>query len=127
MPRKTAKTITEPVALWTELKRVREAGVAYDRGEAYEELVCVAAPIRSSGQAIAAVSVTGPAGRMRWSVVTEAVRGTAAAIWNANLSVRGTVPSRRLPSARYRAQRSGTESGPELRPTSKMAASSASR
>jgi DNA-binding IclR family transcriptional regulator len=127
MPRKTAKTITEPVALWTELKRVREAGVAYDRGEAYEELVCVAAPIRSSGQAIAAVSVTGPAGRMRWSVVTEAVRGTAAAIWNANLSVRGTVPSRRLPSARYRSQRSGTESGPELRPTSKMAASSASR
>jgi len=127
MPRKTAKTITEPVALWTELKRVREAGVAYDRGEAYEELVCVAAPIRSSGQAIAAVSVTGPAGRMRWSVVTEAVRDTAAAIWNANLSVRGTVPSRRLPPARYRSQRSGTESGPELRPTSKMAASSASR
>ena len=82
--------------------------MAYDRGEAYEELVCVAAPIRSSGQAIAAVSVTGPACRMRWSVVTEAVRGTAAAIWNANLSVRGTVPSRRLPSARYRSQRSGT-------------------
>ena len=96
MPRKTAKTITEPVALWTELKRVREAGVAYDRGEAYEELVCVAAPIRSSGQAIAAVSVTGPAGRMRWSVVTEAVRGTAAAIWNANLTLRGAAATRRL-------------------------------
>ena len=99
MPRKTAKTITEPVALWTELKRVREAGVAYDRGEAYEELVCVAAPIRSSGQAIAAVSVTGPAGRMRWSVVTEAVRGTAAAIWNANLTLRGAGTARRLPPA----------------------------
>ncbi len=96
MPRKTAKTITEPVALWTELKRVREAGVAFDRGEAYAELVCVAAPIRSSGQAIAAVSVTGPAGRMRWSVVTEAVRGTAAAIWNANLTLRGAGPTRRL-------------------------------
>src|ERR1700761_7107433 len=96
MPRKTAKTITEPVALWSELKRVREAGVAFDRGEAYAELVCVAAPIRSSGQAIAAVSVTGPAGRMRWSVVTEAVRGTAAAIWNANLTLRGTGPARRL-------------------------------
>ncbi len=89
MPRKTAKTITEPVALWTELQRVREAGVAFDRGEAYEELVCVAAPIRSSGRAIGAVSVTGPAGRMRWSVVTEAVRTTAVAIWNANLSLRG--------------------------------------
>jgi DNA-binding IclR family transcriptional regulator len=96
MPRKTANTITEPVALWTELERVREAGVAFDRGEAYAELVCVAAPIRSSGQAIAAVSVTGPAGRMRWSVVTEAVRGTAAAIWNANLTHRGAGAARRL-------------------------------
>jgi DNA-binding IclR family transcriptional regulator len=97
MPRKTAKTITEPVALSAELKRVREAGVAYDRGEAYEELVCVAAPIRSSGHAIGAVSVTGPADRMRWSVAAEAVRGTAAAIWNANLSLRSAAP-RRLPS-----------------------------
>jgi DNA-binding IclR family transcriptional regulator len=88
MPRKTARTITEPVALWTELKRVREAGVAFDRGEAYQELVCVAAPIRSSGNAIAAVSVTGPTDRMRWSVAAEAVRSTAAVIWNANLSRR---------------------------------------
>jgi DNA-binding IclR family transcriptional regulator len=97
MPRKTGKTITEPVALWNELKRVREAGVAYDRGEAYAELVCVAAPVRSSGRAIAAVSVTGQPGRMRWSVATEAVRSTAAAIWNANLGLRGTDGSRRLP------------------------------
>jgi DNA-binding IclR family transcriptional regulator len=98
MPRKTATTITEPVALWTELKRVREAGVAFDRGEAYEELMCVAAPIRSSGRAIAAVSVTGPAGRMRWNVVTEAVRSTAAAIWNANLNLSGAGATRRLPA-----------------------------
>jgi DNA-binding IclR family transcriptional regulator len=88
MPRKTPQTITEPIVLRTELNRVREAGVAYDRGEAYEELVCVAAPIRTSGQAIAAVSVTGLAGRMQWSVMTEAVRSTAAAIWNANLNLR---------------------------------------
>ena len=98
MPRKTAKTVTEPFALWTELQRVREEGVAFDRGEAYEELECVAAPIRSSGRAIAAISVTGPAGRMRWNVVTEAVRSTAAAIWNANLGVRGPGTIRRLPS-----------------------------
>jgi len=96
MPRMTPKTITEPVALWTELKRVRDDGVAFDRGEAYAELVCVAAPIRSSGTAIGAVSVTGPAGRMRWGVVTEAVRGTASAIWNANLSLRGAGTRRPL-------------------------------
>jgi DNA-binding IclR family transcriptional regulator len=97
MPRKTTQTITGSVALGAELKRVREAGVAYDRGEAYEELVCVAAPIRGAGQAIAAVSVTGLAGRMRWSVMTEAVRGTAAAIWNANLNLTGPGTNRRLP------------------------------
>ena len=95
MPRKTARTVTEPFALWTELQRVREEGVAFDRGEAYAELVCVAAPIRSCGQAIAAVSVTGPAGRMRWSVVTEAVRGTADAIWNANVTLRAAAAPRR--------------------------------
>jgi DNA-binding IclR family transcriptional regulator len=100
MPRKTAKTITEPVTLWGELKRVRGAGVAFDRGEAYAELECVAAPIRGSGHAIAAVSVTGPAGRMRWNVVTEAVQSTATAIWNANLSVRAPGASRRLPPGR---------------------------
>jgi DNA-binding IclR family transcriptional regulator len=87
LPRKTANTITEPFALWTELNQVREAGVAFDRGEAYEELVCVAAPIRSSGRTIGAVSVTGPAGRMRWGMATEAVRGTAAAIWNASFKL----------------------------------------
>lgn len=94
-PRKTTQTITDAAALRTELNRVREAGVAFDRGEAYQELVCVAAPIRSSGQAIAAVSVTGLAGRMRWSVMTEAVRGTAAAIWNANLNLRAAGATRR--------------------------------
>lgn len=87
LPRKTANTITEPGALRTELNQVREAGVAFDRGEAYQELVCVAAPIRDSGRAIGAVSVTGAAGRMRWNMATEAVRSTAAAIWNASFRV----------------------------------------
>ena len=105
MPRKTAKTVTEPFALWTELQRVREDGVAFDQGEAYEELVCVAAPIRSSGRAIGAVSVTGPAGRMRWSVVTEAVRTTAGAIWNANLSLRAAGLPRRLVPGRRSSRR----------------------
>lgn len=88
MPRKTANTITEPHALREELNHVREVGIAFDRGEAYEELVCVAAPIRGQGRVIGAVSVTGPTGRMRWGVATEAVRSTAAAIWNATFSLR---------------------------------------
>lgn len=87
MPRKTAHTITEPSALSAELTQVRRTGVAFDRGEAHRELVCVAAPIRLSGRAIGAVSVTAPAGRMRWDMATDAVRSAAAAIWNASASV----------------------------------------
>ena len=41
--------------------RCRSLGVARDVNEAYDGLVCVAAPIRNAGRAIAAVSVTGPA------------------------------------------------------------------
>jgi DNA-binding IclR family transcriptional regulator len=98
MPRKTPKTITEPYALWTELRRVRESGVAFDRGEAYDGLVCVAAPIRRSGRPIGAVSVTGPASRMRWGVATEAVRSTADAIWNASFSLPSPGAPRLQPS-----------------------------
>ena len=87
MPRKTANTITEARAMRFELNQVREAGIAFDRGEAYPDLVCVAAPIRSSGRAIGAVSVTGPTGRMRWGLAVDAVRGAATAIWNANFSI----------------------------------------
>jgi DNA-binding IclR family transcriptional regulator len=87
MPRNTPNTITEPLALRAELEHVRQHGVAFDRGEAYQEIVCVAAPIRGSHRAIGAVSVTGPAGRMRWRVMTEAVRSTANAIWNAHNSL----------------------------------------
>jgi len=68
--------------------------VAFDRGEAYEEIVCVAAPIRSAGRAIGAVSVTGQAGRMRWAAATAAVQATASAIWNANFTVGRGVVSR---------------------------------
>ncbi|MFJ9127749.1 IclR family transcriptional regulator [Streptomyces sp. NPDC102340] len=86
MQRKTARTITEPAALRAEFDKVRRAGVAFDHGEAYAELVCVAAPIRADGTrgdepTIGAVSVTGPAGRMRWGAVADAVHTAAAAIW----------------------------------------------
>ncbi len=87
MPRKTAKTITEPVALWAELRRVRAAGVASPRGAAYTHRAGAPAPIPGPGRASGAVSVTGPVDRMRWGVATEAVRTTAAAIWNASLSL----------------------------------------
>lgn len=87
MPRRTANTITEPSSFHRELTQIRKAGIAFDRGEAHDGLVCVAAPIRKDGRAIAAVSVTGPSSGMRWGAATDAVRNTAAAIWNATFSV----------------------------------------
>ena len=83
MPRRTVHTITEPAALVADLGQVRACGVAYDRREAYEGFVCVAAPIRNSGRAIGAVSVTGPLLRMHWELTADAVAHTATGIWNA--------------------------------------------
>jgi DNA-binding IclR family transcriptional regulator len=87
MARKTALTITEPPVLRLQLDHIRETGIAFDRGETYKHLVCVAAPIRASGHAIGAVSVTGLAGQMRWALAAQAVRSAAEAIWNANCSI----------------------------------------
>jgi DNA-binding IclR family transcriptional regulator len=98
LPRRTVHTITEPDALRAELEHVRTSGVARDVKEAYDGLVCVAAPIRNSGRAIAAVSVTGPATRMDWDATSEAVKHAAASIWNARFpAVR---PSRSTAEAR---------------------------
>ena len=83
LPRRTAFTITEASALRADLEQVRSLGVARDVNEAYDGLVCVAAPIRNAGRAIAAVSVTGPARSMDWEATADAVKCTAASIWNA--------------------------------------------
>ena len=89
--RKTAHTITEPLALRSELGNVRESGIAFDRGDAYEHLVCVAAPVRMAARSVP-VSVTGLVGQMRWEMARQAVSSAAAVIWNANCSIglRGT-------------------------------------
>lgn len=62
----TAKTITDPVKLRDELKRIRELGYALSFGEHVESAAGVAAPIRACDErAYAAVCVTGPDSRMR--------------------------------------------------------------
>jgi DNA-binding IclR family transcriptional regulator len=83
MPKRTKHTITEPDELRSTLDEVCDSGIGLDRNEACDGLVCVAAPIRNSGRAIGAVSVTGPVTRMDWNVATDAVRSTAARIWSA--------------------------------------------
>lgn len=65
MPRLTPKTITTPSALRAELERVRASGYAVDDEEHAVGLRCIAAPIfDETGEAIAAVSTSGPMARI---------------------------------------------------------------
>ncbi|HET7407876.1 MAG TPA: IclR family transcriptional regulator [Mycobacteriales bacterium] len=59
---RTPRTLPTVEALAQELVAVRaRGGVAYDREESAPGVACVAAPLRGSGRAIAAISLTGPA------------------------------------------------------------------
>jgi DNA-binding IclR family transcriptional regulator len=63
--RYTDSTITGIDELAHELEMVRERGYSFDRGEHEPEVRCVAVPIfGGSGKAVAALSVSGPVGRM---------------------------------------------------------------
>ena len=52
-------TITRLPALMAELDRIRKQGYAVDNEEYYEGVRCVAAPVRSGGQVVASISITG--------------------------------------------------------------------
>lgn len=63
--RYTARTITDPDALLTELNKVRAQGIALDRGERADDLIGIAGPVRNArGRVIAALSLSGPAQRL---------------------------------------------------------------
>jgi IclR family KDG regulon transcriptional repressor len=63
--RKTEFTITSPDLLSSHLNKVRQDGFATDQEEMEHGICCVAAPVRNSRETIAAVSISGPAGRLR--------------------------------------------------------------
>jgi len=88
LPRRTPNTITEPETLRANLDQIRASGVAFDLKEAYEGLACVAAPIRNSGRAIAAISVTGPVKSVEWDAHSRAVKRAAIDIWNARFAAK---------------------------------------
>lgn len=61
----TDATITDRGRLRAELEEVRSRGVAFDDGERYEGVRCVAASITdSTGELLGAISVSGPADRL---------------------------------------------------------------
>jgi IclR family transcriptional regulator, acetate operon repressor len=77
----TAHTIVDPQVLLGELAEVARTGVAFDREEAFDGVVCVAAPITLRRfPDLAAISVTGPPGRLDIDHVAAAVRVAAFAI-----------------------------------------------
>ena len=80
--RKTKYSIATSAQLAIELAKVRAHGVAFEREESQLGFGCVAAPIGNPGEAVAAVSVSGPMNRMMFDQRLAApVRMTAMAIW----------------------------------------------
>ncbi len=81
LKRLTPRTITDPDALRAELERVRRARVAFDRQESFRDVTGVASPVFGpDGTVLAALSISGMAGRINLSRVDAAVRTTALAI-----------------------------------------------
>lgn len=70
LSQRTRNTITDPDHLKTHLKIVREQGYAIDNEENEKGIRCVGAPIfDQQGQAIAAISISGPAARITKQLV----------------------------------------------------------
>jgi DNA-binding IclR family transcriptional regulator len=61
----TERTITSRRELLVDLERIRACGYAVDRGEHFEGIHCVAAPVLDRhGHAIAAITIAGPSSRI---------------------------------------------------------------
>ena len=76
--RRTPRTVVAPGLLRRELDRVRACGVAEEHEESTVGIACTAAPVLdASGQAVAAISITGWANRMDTARLAPAVRTAA--------------------------------------------------
>jgi len=64
LPRRTERTITSIDAFLAEIERVRDRGYAVDDGEEDLGVRCLAVPVRVRDSIVAAVSVSGPVGRL---------------------------------------------------------------
>jgi len=81
LPQVTENTITDRQELFDELDTVREQGFAIDNEERVDGVWCIGAPIKSEGNVLGAVSVSGPTNRMKSERfddgIPEMVRSTA--------------------------------------------------
>jgi len=54
----TKRTITSPKILLAQLRKIRREGIAYDRGELYENIFCLGAPLLQNGEVVGSLSLT---------------------------------------------------------------------
>ena len=78
--RRTLASLATPAALEAAIAGIRSAGYAAERDEAVPGVACVAAPIRSFDEVVAAVSVCGPRDQVRAKELRPLVMWTAAEI-----------------------------------------------
>lgn len=72
LPAATDRTITDTESLFEELDAVRERGFAFNRGESIPRLNAVGAAITDDeGEAVGAISVSGPSNRVKGDFLTE--------------------------------------------------------
>jgi DNA-binding IclR family transcriptional regulator len=72
LPAATEQTITDPETLFEELDAVRERGFAFNHGESIPRLNAVGASITAGdGEAVGAISVSGPSNRVKGEYLTE--------------------------------------------------------
>ncbi|GAB3693573.1 allantoin degradation transcriptional regulator AllR [Actinocorallia lasiicapitis] len=71
MPARTDRTFTDPEALMAELAKIRDQGYALDDEEQELGVRCVAVPLHAP--TLAALSVSGPSGRMTPQAIAEVV------------------------------------------------------
>jgi DNA-binding IclR family transcriptional regulator len=101
---RTPRTLTTLESLQQELAAVRaRGGLAYDREESTAGVACVAAPLRGSGRAVAAISLTGSVERMDLPrlapFVQEAARQASVALFPRDTSRRRPRTEEPVPSA----------------------------
>ncbi|MFC4357852.1 IclR family transcriptional regulator [Halobium salinum] len=74
LPAQTPETVTDESELFEQLERIRERGYAFNREESVPGLHAVGAPVRDeSGVAVGAISVSGPANRLKGERLHEAL------------------------------------------------------
>lgn len=74
LPAETDRTITDRDELFERIERIRDRGYAFNREETVEGLHAVGAPIcDGSGDAIGAISVSGPANRLKGDALEEEI------------------------------------------------------